>query len=651
MAEDYLLRDRFYDQAMFALCNQNTPHWPFNTLPDVANAINTQLRNVPPSADIFSKIIDAAFPSDDAHSANSLPNGFINELKKAVSFPLTPDKKLGMLASETSDFFFDLFSHYKEILPDENVGVVEVDISNMGGANDAIGRDNVTDAVAVMNRLYVIALTKPGRFLRHGEDRPEFFNNINFDDLDINQDREKTANVIPVRKGGDELRYCISGISEAEIQDRVKLANRAIAAFTSELGTDKLQHTKYKDKPDEAEHAGFGAGAGIVMLQPKEHRIGLHELQETLDNAIDADKAAQGKAKGLALEELESADVIKERLRAAPDLSEKIAGYKSQLADPKPLEEPKLPRSLFGTDGKNTYDIYLRNTKKAKNAFKEPYGSIFEKVVEQFVNIRDPITKMRTHSASLAQLALLKNVEPEMGKPRPIILEIELSNLQGLNKTLNHQTADDMIRQFADIVRNDVTDNLGLKRSDGDVQFYSAGGGKVRVLIHNHELNTIKHTISEINDHVAQKMNSLVIEVEDKKEIAVKDIPHPKDSELPETMKRKGVGIGYVALETHPEWSEYEHLDITDLLMEKPVRHKEGLIRVLGETRDVAGDAHWITGVTNSKQEITISRGLTDFIAHHIEPEEARNNPATGVGGGSASDDGRTNRSPLIVSS
>jgi len=644
MDKEYILRDRFYDQAMFALCNKEVDAWPFQNMQDVTKAINVQLHAAPPSADIFSKIIAAEVPSHSRHDTQSPPAHFIGQLMDSVSYPLAPDKDLGMMARETSDFFFDLFSHYKEILPNKQVGVVEVDISNMGGANDAIGRDNVTAAVAVMNRLYMIALENPGRFIRQGDDRPDFFNKIDFSDMEINTDRAETTNVVPVRKGGDELRYYISGISEDEIGDRVKLANRAIAAFTAELGTEKLQHTKYKGKADEAEHAGFGAGAGIVMLQPRESRVGLHELQETIDNAIDDDKAAQGKAKGLTVEELETAATIKARLSKQPDIAEKLDNYKTQLADGEPLEEPKLPRALFRADGKNTDDIYLLNTARAKEAFTGEYGTIFQNVVEQFINKRDPITKMRTHTASIAQLGLLKEVEPDSHTARPMVVEVELSNLQGLNKQLNHEHADELIRQFADIVRESVTDELGLRRGEGDVQFYSAGGGKIRILVKDHNFGDVKKTLATIDKRVANEINSQVITIEEKdksvtRNEAIATIPHPKDSELAEDKQRKGVGIGYVALETHPEWSVSEHLAITDLLMEKPVRHQEGLIHVLeNNTRTgVADDAQWMKGSTHDGLDLSTSRRLPDLIEQQAVSQSA---PKSKLSGGSASREG-----------
>ena len=83
--------------------------------------------------------------------------------------------------------------------------------------------------------------------------------------------------------------------------------------------------------------------------------------------------------------------------------------------------------------------------------------------------------------------------------------------------------------------------------------------------------------------------------------------------------------------------------------MEKPVRHKEGLIRVLGDTKDVAGDAHWMKGSTHAGLELAVSSGVDKLI--ELQAQSQMRKPATGVGGGSASDDGRTYQSPLIVSS
>ena len=598
-----------FGHATAALCcRTSAEHWPFKTRQDVLNAINLHLVDNPPSADILTQVIRKS-----ATSIN-LPEHFTDAMAKAAAYPFAPERPFNILPRETSNFFFDLFTHYKQQLPDKEVGIVEIDISNMGGANDAIGRDNVTNAVAIMNQLYILALENPAALI--GKDLG-FMRGLELpQDEELNTGNEN-GNVIAVRKGGDELRYYISGIDGNTINNRLRLADAAVQAFATTLGTDQLEHTKYTHEevtPDtpisRAQlYKGFGAGSGIVILSNNNATSLAGEVQKSLDDQITAKKLMQGFIKHVhqSYLDIKTAKAIAEETDKNK-LKERLSDYRTQLDIEEDIKAPMLPRALVHVSPKPFEDIYEQNLQAAQEAFEgagEGFGQLFVGVVHNFINLRDPITGLRSSNASIEALNRLKRSYITAGGDKPFILEVELTNLQGLNKSLDHDKADHFIREFANIVRDSVTDELEQSAHDSEAMCYAAGGGKVRILMHDRPMTDMQPVLTCIAKRVEQ-MNEEMI---DGKKIA--DIEHPKGRVAANGELERGVGISYVGLETCKKWSAGEHFEHIAQLAEKRVHADFGQMQ---DTTHHVDTMTWMRGSSTMGMDLRVHEGLGTLI-------------------------------------
>ncbi len=355
------------------------------------------------------------------------------------------------LGKEWDNFLLKAFDAYAFEHPEAHPAVMELDFSNMGGANLAIGREPVNRAISLIASMYEYEL------------------------------HQKNANFTMIRRGGDELRFYITGASEEDLHDAIHRAETHVQQLVSALDIGKLQHLK-DDKKQQPERAGFGAGAHVVMVDRLTFDHGLEDtLGKALDDGIKARKLAIGKTNGVLSEDLidpntfhatHSAEMIQKTLNA-----QELAMTKCFPHLISPSSTPIMFESLHEEVASHHGDYYAAREAIAARQDGTPEQKAFLTSAVALTNSYDPTTGLKSNKGLLEALPFFQQQAAkakEQGTLPPNITLFEITNLGGMNDLLGHHDTDQVIASLAQHAADIISERYPHARA----QLYSFGGSR-----------------------------------------------------------------------------------------------------------------------------------------------------------------------------
>jgi len=430
----------------------------------------------------------------------------------AASMPADPTT--GGLGKEWNEFFLD---SYKRVAADsalKPVHIVELDFSNMGGANSAIGREPVNRSVAIMSEIYKNELEDAG------------------------------AKLTTIRTGGDELRFYTQGIGQEAIDKAITRAQDSIAHFTAELGTDALEHTKYKNNPL---RSGFGVGAGSAALT--DAHASAESLQEALDKQIEAHKVDIGAKRQLPANALKTADALRKSL-PREHVQEVLAAWEEKLSLDKQARREATPELLtLQGQHENTYKAREEKALDASQTWSKPAQDLLLSGVDLF-NSYDPTSGLKSPKALFADLPYQQQAAAQ-GDAQPIITLFEITNLRGLNKHRNHEEANKVIHNIVGQFTGELSERL--PETDMHERLYSLGASRFALVTTQtppDELNDAIQHAARNRDHVI-KITADLERLKNPEAPALTEIDNPTKSVVAMTgdvSHEKGLMITHVSM-------------------------------------------------------------------------------------------------------
>ncbi len=542
---------------------------------------------------------------------------------------------------------------------DLDVMKVQIDISNMGTANNAIGRDAVDDAVDLMAAIYTKNL------IEHGADE-----------------------VIHSRDGGDELGFLVVGLSEEETKIAMLASRAEVDEVMHDAGLDVLIHAKY---PEDLERAGFSVGGGAVALG--EGRSS-GNIQGIIDAETELDKPEGGALRVTRhAEDRKAGDVGNSRYHAedfhhSEGVDDKDAGRrflnlqsaKNVISDakdkfveagfvPEKIED-KWPEETIPTKALQDIDP-LRNAEEVRTFAAElkaeelgmnaDQRDLLVSVVE-FYDERDPLTNMKGARDFVDDIKRLQGAGEEV-----FLANIEVENLSGLNKAVGHHGADTAIEHVAQIVQEELALSFGDAITDN---LYHKGGGQFGLISPAELVKVDEYTQDELSlEFKQEKLQEVLAGAADKfaielqgatannyigrlmpeehqaefAELIASITPQQKQEEFVELLDEAqaeegraeqlllqiphprredvhGTGLEYITLKLENEqmMSVEQHLDLLDVLKEyegnEGLSHDEVIARRKDNVDRREIDATWTIG----------ARGGTGEIERSVEGESRR---------------------------
>lgn len=463
--------------------------------------------SIPTGKELISALLEHRFEQ------NHIPDTIKPMIHEVFDAGISKDPVTGGLNKEWNDFFLKTYQLAADNSALNPTQVVELDFSNMSGANQAIGRKPVDRSVAIISTIYADTLTQAG------------------------------AKITAVRTGGDELRFYTQGLGDEALEKAIAKAQDKIATFTAELGTDALEHNKYKGDPV---RTGFGAGAGHTALHSSGQTA--QQLSESLDSQIDAHKVAIGKDKNLSTNHIIPADILHKRL-SKDTVEQTLNAWEKDLHVATSAHKDNTPELLRVTNP--TPDTYRARENKAR-AFSKDWDEASQHLLLDGVklyNAYDPTSGLKAPKALIDDLAFFKTLEHTQHPP--IITLFEITNLRGLNKHRNHEEANSIIHSTV----NNFAHDLGaqLQEPNFEQRLYSLGSSRFALITTNTDaetLNTAIHTVSQRRQH-SLKISSQVEKLKDPDTLTLAEIPNPTKQVIAVTGKSKpeqGIMITHVSM-------------------------------------------------------------------------------------------------------
>lgn len=426
---------------------------------------------------------------------------------------------------------------------DTEVYKVQIDISNMGGANEAVGRKNVDDVIRIFTELYENAL-------------------------------RETSSVVSSRDGGDEIGFVTVGGNREDIEKAINNAQNKIEDFVKEAGLETLVHLKY---PDVDARRGFSAGAGYAPLG-----IGLDKenIQMAIDTGVEYEKIVGGQKRhkeSIAefeqsnnsrflpsdFHENETNDVNeKERRKGNLQKVEKtIEKYKDDLLIS--FHEVRKTQSwsedLFPipankeilTENPETLRIESIINKAEELDLSIEQVSLFVELTKLY-DERDPLTGLKMSRDFINDIDRFNNSEKES-----ILTIIEIENLSGLNEEKGHYASDCAIAKTSDLLKEKITDEYGENQTNN---MYHTGAGRIAIIL------PVDATTSNDIDREQEKLQNIIASAakiyDDEVNISdVAEIKHPKkDNNI------IGTGLEYVTILLESDKSAEYHMRDIDII-------------------------------------------------------------------------------------
>lgn len=481
-------------------------------------------RPFPHNGTLLEVLLDKVF-SDPSYQWDTLanPDTVKKDITDIFKLAFRKDPNTGAYGKEAGKFFMDFVPEFKAANPSTPAALVEIDFSNMGNANLAIGRERVDRSIRIMKNIYQECLSRSPRDLYR---RYKLNYHVDMGPLDRATGRSldtDAGGVTAIRTGGDEMRFIVTGLDPSQIKVRLEWAQQAIAHFTTQLGTDTLEHAKY---PGDSAKAGFGAGSGFVMLDGGEDS---EKLQSAIDRKISDSKLHENfrrtKDTGAIAQALERKQnvapetIVSDRRRQqwarvydaskakhyvtpkelrrvlrASHVKDILAAFEAQY-DPSNLfkdsewqehyeslrvKPPQWPLPFTEADARaDPYIARIADAEAyvARQGLTGKQQDLLLKAIALY-NSHDPVTGFKS-----AHMVLEGIASAHTDTQGPVyLIEAEMTNLAGLNAYFNHEAADKIIRKAAGVFKQTLKHELGDTLQDYD--FYSGGGSKFRLITH-----------------------------------------------------------------------------------------------------------------------------------------------------------------------
>jgi len=458
--------------------------------------------------------------------------------------------------------------------------VVRADFSNIGGANDAIGRDNVDRSINIMLKIYEDEILK------------------------ANPDGNPPPHVSTVRVGGDEIEFVVSNVSEEKLSKALENVQKRIELFSKEMGVNQVNHPKYEDevaalslkRPQTKEEEqsgidaerlnprdGFSIGHGFVMLDlPKND---WSKISEKLDLKIDENKIEQGTGRAIgAIYEVKSkkkpSDLHDDKSKEA--VSSTLEKYEKELnIDPNnPSKSPnKWPEKLIPVEDmlnaepwRNPELIRIEAAKHIAQDFSGVQRELLLSAVKTY-DSRDNVTELKTDRDLVADL---NRQAKHSGERNVILVDIESLNLSGKNKVLGSDAADKLLKEEYDIIIKTLKEELGEAAKNLENNAYSSSGGKakLRLIVGGVEHEDLQKALTKAQKNVEREIGERGIHAPLYPEYTqIKAIRHlkensPKGKDMPPDFwnKKSGAGFAYTAIKMNKELSASKALNIGEFV-------------------------------------------------------------------------------------
>ena len=437
-------------------------------------------------------LIDALISNSLSKHDNITPEQ-TQEIKDIFSASLTPDTITGGLGKEWNEFFLktaQLHTQHHALYP---TNIVELDFSNMGGANNAIGREPVNRSVAIMAKIYRDTLEENG------------------------------ASLTSIRTGGDELRFYVSGIGQERIENAIDTAQNKIAQFTQQLGTDTLEHTKYKGNPI---RSGFGVGAASITLSTT-HSQTPKEIQAVLDHGIDAHKETIGRARDICASQLLTANQLRKHV-SREHVESTLSAWENHLNINAQSARPTPELLTLSQSSANSYASRKTKVELHTKDWPEQAQQLMLNGTDLF-NALDPTTGLKATKALFEDLKFFQYeaAQKDNENQHPTITMFEVTNLRGLNKYRNHEEANKIIHDEVKKFKNKLTDYL--PHESVSERLYSLGASRFCLITTNTDSETLNNIIFEQEKRQEHSLNiqSQIAALKAPHQTPTQDIPNP----------------------------------------------------------------------------------------------------------------------------
>jgi hypothetical protein len=511
------------------------------------------------------------------------------QIKEVFDTTNATDEEMVAFGRQWDDFLLKTFDNYAfthEIREEpslENIypAVMEIDFSNMGGANIAIGRKNVNRCVNLITSMYEKAL----------------------DSVD--------AKYTKIRRGGDEMRFYITGAEVGKLKEAIDHANHDVQEFEKALGLQNLQHLKDHDKPW---RAGFGAGAHVSEVENYSFTPNYREsISKEYDAAIKQSKEVQGRAKGLTQEDLISpADFAKDKTKVHA-AEEAIYAAERKYTEHLPSERKANTPRMFTGDTMDAAlqqshgDFYTARERIAETITfsgttdEQAQKKAFLKSMVALMNTKNPVTGLKSREGlneALRYFSDKAKAAYKEGELPPDLTLFETTNLAGLNELrdadgalLGHDKVDKVIRAFVESAKEIIKKHL--PEDEVDAQLYSFGASRFCLISKGLDENAKKALWDDVCQNTvsnAAKYLPKGITLSD----TAKAVSPKRSIEDPETLKvapEQGVSVISVTTPLIPEWTHdsTRYLDYVENLSDAFARetHKMQAIVTYANPKDI----------------------------------------------------------------
>jgi len=442
---------------------------------------------------------------------------------------------------------------------ESDVYKVQIDLSNMGGANEAVGRKNVDDMVKIITDMY---------------------------DAELSESSE----VIVSRDGGDEIGFVVVASEEIDIEASIKAAQDRVERFVAEAGMDSLIHLKYPDVP---ERRGFSAGAGYAPLGAG---LDEEEIQKNIDIGIELEKISRGKER-LLLSQAEFERDNNSRLLPSdfhfhePDNENEIERRKENFKEVEFvigdfnnginfLDEEfdatmEWPEEIFPTSKREGHLTENPETLRLEAVINkaEDLGLELEQVLlfsnlTELYDERDSLTGLKGSRDFIDDVSRFNDSDKDA-----ILAVVEVENLSGLNEEKGHYASDVVISDAANLVKEKISEEYGENQANN---MYHIGAGRVAVILPlDGDLDAA--SIDGEQERLSKVFSGAGKEFE--KDVNLDDvnsIVHPKNDNI------VGIGLEYVTIQMEREKTAQEHMRDLDIIREyagNKGMHKNDLIK------------------------------------------------------------------------
>jgi len=425
---------------------------------------------------------------------------------------------LGHLCAETSD---------------QKIAMVEVDFSNMGGTNEYF-----REIVAKQQGIETKDLPVTEVFEYTDQSARLVAKTIQAELQDV---LPKGGEILPIRAGGDELRFIVSGIDESQHASITQAVHEKIERHMASLDLHDHIHLKGRDN---ALKNGFGAAVSFVAMKGidpanvvhkadghikanKDNlghgRLGKVDMDATQDKfacyfpdevklqSYGAFKEISHVATFLVHQEKQKAAEIKAEFEAlknttAGSIEAKSAYISSALeslgiddvkangaANPDFLQREQKAAPMFATPGERRFMKIENEVENRKVQVNNEYESIYLKqVAERTVAVdSSAATWMPNEMPEMVEITvndteklkedLRGNVDFDVDAMKPMMLGVAFHNLGGLNEIVGHDGANEALRHMSqDIIINSF-EQEGLALGDFQISHY--GGAEFQIVV------------------------------------------------------------------------------------------------------------------------------------------------------------------------